>query len=391
MFNNCIFSTQYETHSIYYSLLFSSPWSTQKVYILGKLYLYLRYCGDVHSYRVMNSASYQYNLTFFMITVYFVGRLEKNAEDRHDALKEPGPPPSIRDLLLLELLAWFKQDFFTWVDAPPCHSCNGKTHNVGMVEPTPAEKLYGAGRVENYRCAACGEHTRFPRYNHPEMLLDTRRGRCGEWANCFTLCCRALGYEARYVLDWTDHVWTEVYSESQKRWLHCDSCENKCDKPLMYETGWRKELTYVIAFAKDDIQDVTWRYSAQHAEVLLRRKECRESWLVNVIVKMRNSRQEGLGEARRTILEMRLAKEMVELLTNEKTAGEGETQGRESGSLAWRTTRGEIGAGPKKTLASFVFSPTEKEKSARCIHVRYNCAKDVYSRVSNDDQQVCGA
>ena len=60
----------------------------------------------------------------------------------------------------------------------------------------------------------CNGYTRFVRYNDPGKLLQTRTGRCGEWANCFTLCCRAMGYDARYVYDVTDHVWTEVYSET---------------------------------------------------------------------------------------------------------------------------------------------------------------------------------
>ena len=119
------------------------------------------------------------------------------------------------DLLLLEVLAWFKQSFFRWVDQPACVQCKGKTVTAGHANPTQEELAFGGGRVENYKCTVCSAFTRFPRYNHPGKLLETKAGRCGEWANCFTLICRALGFDARYVLDWTDHVWTEVFSEKQ--------------------------------------------------------------------------------------------------------------------------------------------------------------------------------
>ena len=40
-------------------------------------------------------------------------------------------------------------------------------------------------------------------------------------------------------------------------WLHADPCENRLDKPRMYENGWSKKLSYVVACAKDHVVDVT--------------------------------------------------------------------------------------------------------------------------------------
>ena len=51
----------------------------------------------------------------------------------------------------------------------------------------------------------------FERYNSPLGILKSRRGRCGEYS---LLCYRflgLLGLDVRWVVDWGDHVWVEVW------------------------------------------------------------------------------------------------------------------------------------------------------------------------------------
>lgn len=65
-----------------------------------------------------------------------------------------------------------------------------------MTPPTQNDVDRGAVRVEFYRCtdSGCGSYERFPRFINVWTLMETRRGRNGEWSNCFAMLCRALAY-----------------------------------------------------------------------------------------------------------------------------------------------------------------------------------------------------
>lgn len=115
----------------------------------------------------------------------------------------------------------------------------------------------------------------------------------------------------------------------------------------MYEKGWKKKLTYIIAYSKDEVQDVTWRYTQNQTAVMKRRKICTEQSLMHFLRSLNEQRQSSpnYSRARREYIVKRSLLELAEMLyiPHLQNNDSDETyEGRTSGSLAWRLARGEI-------------------------------------------------
>ncbi|XP_078344615.1 peptide-N(4)-(N-acetyl-beta-glucosaminyl)asparagine amidase-like isoform X2 [Oculina patagonica] len=295
-----------------------------------------------------------------------VSELKQRAKEASEKSKENGQDGvDVRDCLLLEVLRWFGS-FFHWKDKPVCADCGTKTEAIGPVQPTTEDRRWHAGRVEGYKCPKCGKDERYPRYNHPGKLLETRCGRCGETANCKALVLRSMGFEVRHVSDWTDHVWVEVYSDAQQRWIHCDG--GQVDKNLLYERSWGKKLNYIIAFSNEEVVDVTWRYSVKQDEVRERRLLVSEEWLSKTLRTFNSQRQQRLSPERREILLGRSAKELAEFFSV--------YAGKLLGTAAWRRMIGR----PESQHEPHTFKPSDEEIYNKRLRIQFSCSSDKYYR-----------
>ena len=185
-----------------------------------------------------------------------------------------------------ELLEWFRRTFP--YNRFECDACGEVGDLLGNVRPSHTDrnvKTSAASRTELQLCGVCGSLTRFSRCNHVGRILRNRKGRCGEYAQVWLRLVRALGWRARFVVDWTDHLWVEVllpvgeakregaHEEEENddeglfemdgvlhRWVHMDPCEAAVDEPGIY-ASWGKTHDYVIAIGDGQIVDRTRAYA----------------------------------------------------------------------------------------------------------------------------------
>ncbi|KAI0905896.1 hypothetical protein F4823DRAFT_111541 [Ustulina deusta] len=232
------------------------------------------------------------------------------------SIEAPRPKWGYQDCVVRALMRWFRRDYFTWVNNPVCDSCLHPTVSKGVTGPTQEENIFGALRVELYQCthSHCSRLTRFPRYTDPWVLMETSRGRVGEWVHVFSLFCYAIGARTRWVWSAEDYLWVEVYSKHVDRWVHVDVIEGAWDDPVLYSERWGKALSYCIAFSTEGAVDVTRRY-VREEKLLKPRNRCSELTLFYMLKRITAERREKLSKEVQERLRLGDAAEQKELQT----------------------------------------------------------------------------
>jgi peptide-N4-(N-acetyl-beta-glucosaminyl)asparagine amidase len=240
---------------------------------------------------------------------------------------------SVEMQILRRLFAWFKNDAFKWVDKLVCNQCGNKdTEPIGNGDLTEDERSNGlCSRVELFRCPQDDSVHRFPRYNHPSYVLKHKKGRCGEFTTGMIACLRALGFPARKVFPRDgDHVWVEIFVDG--RWMHGDPCENILNDPHLYEINWGRKYSGVVAVSVEGLKDVSHRYLRNKTDASIDTREVSYGSAEDRL------RRELRHEHEDEDLQFWSTCEWVD--ADERK--EEEISGRQSGSVDWKLSRGEI-------------------------------------------------
>ncbi|KAF7496008.1 Peptide-N(4)-(N-acetyl-beta-glucosaminyl)asparagine amidase [Sarcoptes scabiei] len=318
---------------------------------------------------------------------------KKEFNDSHNDVKEK---INELDYCIIKLLEWFKNDFFNWFDGIKCEKCGCDCIFLRCkTKPDALCDEFYCHNIEVYNCDDCGKQFEFPRYNHAGKLLLTRKGRCGEWALTFAYLSHVFGYQIRIVCHFDDHVWVEVYSENRAQWIHCDPCENVFDNPLLYECGWNKPSTLIIAYGMHEVRDVTWRYTSRWKQTTeLRRKLFNEKLINKRLNSLNQLLQKDLSKDLIENLERNWIGEVTQFLRmpNEEVLAVDPKalQCRSSGSIEWRLCRGELNS--KNLKHSFRLDDFQEylSKSNGIIiwTIAYDCAKDSYLNSIENSEKI---
>ena len=135
----------------------------------------------------------------------------------------------------------------------------------------------------------------------------------------------------------------------------------------------RKSLVYLTGSSQDEVTDVSRRYTADFSQLQPRRR-INEHQLSLLIDSINTTKYSHNPATRQQLLQRRLYEEID--LNTRKSASESEKQGRSSGSLAWRLSRGETK--PATAPKSYIFKPSQADLDRGKFSVQYDIARDEY-------------
>ncbi|EDN98135.1 hypothetical protein SS1G_12992 [Sclerotinia sclerotiorum 1980 UF-70] len=244
-----------------------------------------------------------------------------------------------------------------------------KYENPGLLDEAlqhlPLDRIYGEAEEESQILQAEAESMgdgRKPEWGYQDCVIRA----------LLSMLCRAVGGRVRWVWNVEDHVWTEVYSDTKKRWIHVDACEEAWDNPRLYAEGWGKKMSYCIAFSMEGATDVTRRY-VRKPDHALPRNRCPEEVMLYIQNEIRGLRRSNMNKDERFRLEKEDAREDKELrgyvvasiaqsvVSNLRPEGSSHQQitpppprqedqklpaeqpGRQTGAQEWANARGEAG------------------------------------------------